>query len=448
MFRGLMVVAALLWVALCSGGVGAGVIVFNDGSFSYQGYMEEDGEPANGMYSFRFEAFNEPVGPGIASEFLFFSEPVPVVDGLFVVNVQMGGSLENAQQFWRTVGNQDMYLEIGVGLFEGGPYETLGTRVPMGWGARAQYSGFSEALIFPYADSFTDEFFDPTTMVSLTSVAGGTVLELITMNNTDEPVLSILGEDVFGSDYGFQNGALRIDAMNEPVGALISGGQYGLVSLLEAGAPFAETALIAQVNNGVNAVALTAINQETNTFATLASATRGAEIGGDVLARDELRVQGEALRDYASNSPSPIGPLAYASINSSGSVSAGTANVSSVWNAGSERYEITIAGESVTFQTHVIIANVVDLNSPRVATVNAAGGVVLVKIWNLNGTNDAIQDNFQLVVYDPAVTVLSRNAAPGGVDLDRYIEQTGEVMIRTAPRHEPVEDGAPVPFGQ
>ena len=30
----------------------------NDGTFNYQGYLEVDGAPANGMYSFRFEAFD------------------------------------------------------------------------------------------------------------------------------------------------------------------------------------------------------------------------------------------------------------------------------------------------------------------------------------------------------------------------------------------------------
>jgi hypothetical protein len=449
MFRGLMLVAASLCVALSGLNAQGGIVMFNDGSFSYQGYMEENGAPANGMYSFRFEAFLNPTGPEISSDLFFLSDPVPVVDGLFVVNVQMGGSLANAREFWKTVGNQVMYLEIGVGMFKGGPYETLGTRVPMGWGARAQYSVFSEGLIFPYADSFTDEFFDPTTMVSLTSVAGGSVLEAIAGNNENPPIIAVSSATPYGLDFGIQNGGVHVDAEGRPVGLLSISDQYAVVGLLASDNGGQVSSFLGQVSTGVSgADSFQGLNFNGGNFVYLAGDEYAGDFDGDVLVRDSMRVRGDAERDYALNSPSPIGPLAYASINSGGSVSAGTANVSSVWDPANERYEITIAGESVSFQTHVIIANVVDLNSPRVATVNAAGNLVFVKIWNLNATNQAIQDNFHLVVYDPGVQVLNRGASPGGVDLDKYIEQTGDVMIQTAPRHEPVEDRVPVPVGQ
>lgn len=442
-------VAASLCMALCGLNAQGGIVMFNDGSFSYQGYMEENGAPANGMYSFRFEAFLNPTGPEISSDLFFISDPVPVVDGLFVVNVQMGGSLANAREFWKTVGNQVMYLEIGVGLVKGGPYETLGTRVPMGWGARAQYSVFSEGLIFPYADSFTDEFFDPTTMVSLTSVAGGSVLEANAGNNENPAIIAVNSATPDGLDFGFQTGGVHIDTQGRALGLLSIADQFAIAGLIRADNGSQIAALLGQVSSTVvGADAVQAFNFNGGNFVYLASDEYAGDFDGDVLVRNSMRVRGGAERDYAVNSPSPIGPLAYASISSTGSVTAGTANVSSVWNAASERYEITIAGEFVTFQTHVMIANVVDLNSPRVATVNAAGGVVYVKIWNLNATNDAIQDNFQLVVYDPGVEALDRRAVPNGVDLDKYIEQTGDVMIRTAPRHEPVEDRVPVPVGQ
>ncbi|HCT44303.1 MAG TPA: hypothetical protein DF699_03750, partial [Phycisphaerales bacterium] len=37
--------------------VQSGLMTENSGSFNYQGRLEVDGQPANGMYSFRFEAF-------------------------------------------------------------------------------------------------------------------------------------------------------------------------------------------------------------------------------------------------------------------------------------------------------------------------------------------------------------------------------------------------------
>ena len=78
--------------------VQSGVVTMNDGSFNYQGYLEVDGEPANGMYSFRFEAFDDADGFDIAHELYFTSELVEVVDGLFDLDVQMGGVASEAHQ--------------------------------------------------------------------------------------------------------------------------------------------------------------------------------------------------------------------------------------------------------------------------------------------------------------------------------------------------------------
>ncbi len=444
-----MVVVSLLWIALCGSGAGAGVIVFNDGSFSYQGYMEDNGAPANGMYSFRFEAFNDPTGFDIASEFFFTSELVPVVDGLFVVNVQMGGSLENAQQFWKTVGNQDMYLEIGVSLVEGGPYETLGTRVPMGWGARAQYSGFSEALIFPYSDSFTDEFFDPTTMVSLTSVAGGTVLEANVENDQNEAIIAVNSADPDGLDFGFQTGGVHIDTQGRAIGLLSIADQYAIAGLLRADNGSQSAAILGQVSSGVvGADALQALNFNGGNFAYLATDEYAGEFNGEVIVRDSMRVLGAAERDYAVNSPSPIGPLAYGSVSAAGNVTAGTANLSAAWDAANLRYEIAVTGESVAFSTHSVTITVVDSSEPRLATFNTFGGDIWVKIWDLNSGNIAVQDNFSIVIHDSNPVAASRSAMPDGVDLDKHSERTGDDLVRTVPRHVPIEEREELPIGQ
>ncbi len=422
----------------------AGVVVFNDGSFSYQGYMEEDGSPANGMYSFRFEAFNHPTGNDIASEMFFMSVPVPVVDGLFVVNVQMGGSLANAQQFWRTVGNQDMYLEIGVGEFEGGPYETLGTRVPMGWGARAQYSGFSEALIFPYVDSCSDPFGDPSTMISLTSEFGGTVAELRANGVSDEPTVHIRGENVYNSSFGFQSGALLVDSMEDEVAIRGEGSRFSIVGFFSdpPTLPGLSAAIVGSVgfSSSPDVIAVWGTNGPAGTSARLGTADYAGDFDGDVLARDDLRVQGEPTRDYASNSPSPIGPLAYGFVSNAGDVSSATANLSASWDAANLQYIIEVDGEAIAFNTHAVSIAVVDSFFPRVATYNASVDGLTVKIWDIAGGNVAIQDNFSIVIYDANPVVLNRIAVPDGVDPDKYAEQTGARLIQTRPRHEPVEE--------
>ncbi len=439
-----------LWLAcavvvglLSSLGFG-GVVVFNDGSFSYQGYLEVDGEPANGSYSFRFEAFNDPVGFDIASEFFFTSVPVPVVDGLFVVNVQMGGSLANAQQFWETVGNQDMYLEIGVGMFEGGPYETLGARVPLGWGARAQYSGYSEALIFPYVDSYTDPFGDPSTMISLTSEFGGTVAELRSNSESDEPTVYIRGDEVFSPTFGFQSGALLVDSKEDEVAIRGEGSRFSVIGNFPEPPtlPGVSAAIVGSVGFGSSAdvVAIWGTNGPAGTSARLGTADYAGDFDGDVIARDGLRVQGEPTRDFASDSPSPIGPLAYGFVSSGGTVSSATANLSASWDAANSQYIIEVDGEALAFNTHAVSISVVDSFSPRVATYNASVEGLTVKIWDIAGGNIAVQDNFSIVIYDADPVVVNRLAVPDGVDADKYTEITGAVLVETRNRVEPVEE--------
>ncbi|MBO6514799.1 MAG: hypothetical protein JJ974_12625, partial [Phycisphaerales bacterium] len=399
--------------------------------------------------SFRFEAFNDPGGNDIASEFLFFSDLVTVVDGLFVVDVQMGGSLENARAFWESVGDQVVYLEIGVGEFEGGPYETLGTLVPMGWGARAQYSLFAEELVFPYADVYVDPSADPSTMLSLTNVFGGTVAELRADGVADEPIVYIRGENVFTPNFGFQSGALFVDSMEDEVGIRGEGSRFSIIGNFPQPStlPGLSAAVVGSVGfaSSPNVIAVWATNGAAGTSARLGTENYAGDFDGDVLARDDLRVQGEATRDYASNSPSPIGPLAYGSVSASGNVLTGTANLSASWDSANDRYLISVAGESMAFSTHIVSLTVVDGNEPRLATFNTTSGDIAVKIWDLNSGNAEIQDNFSIVIYDANPVVLQRVSVPDGVDADKYSEAIGGSLIQTTPRYTPIEELDDVP---
>lgn len=413
--------------------VQSGIITANDGTFNYQGYLEVDGQPANGMYSFRFEAFEDPTGFDIAHELYFYSELVQVVDGLFDLDVQMGGVASEARRFWREIGNQEMYFEIGVSEIEGGPYTTLGTRAKLGWSARAQYAGISESLRFPYAEVYTDPSADPTTMLSLTSEFGGIVAEFRSNQVRDEPLVYIRGDEVFSPTFGFQSGALLVDSRDDEVGIRGEGSRYSVVGFFadESTLPGVSAALLGNVGffSSPDVVAVWAVNSPAGTSARLGTENYAGDFSGDVLVDGNMRVEGEPVRDFGSNELSPIGPIAYGFIGSSGTTSGATANLSSSWDAANSRYIISVEGESIFNGPYTATVTVVDSNEPRVATTNAIGGDLTVTIWDLNSGNTRVQDNFQVVIYKPDPNAFLLRGAPNGVDSDKYYEQTGSAPV-------------------
>ncbi len=415
-----------------------GISQINDGSFNYQGYLEEDGLPANGVYFFEVHLLDSN-GDEIDSRF-DQPGPITVVDGLFDMDIQMGGTPADAEFFWRHYGHLAKKLRIMVGTVEGGPYTALSPDVDLGSSPHALWSRYAGALQFPYTETYSNFFGDPDTMLSLTHQFGGTVIELIAGAFQNQPTLSVLSPTPSGINFGSQNGAIHIDAQGRQTGLVSLSDQYAVVGLLPADSGIQAAAIIGQVDSSVpGALAVQALNLNASNFASLGTPSYAGDFSGDVLARDNLRVQGEPTRDYAPNNPSPIGPLAYGSVASSGAISAGTANLSAVWDAPNSRYIISVAGESLDFTTHTVSVTVVDVIEPRVATFAGTNGSIAVKIWDLNSGNLAIQDNFSIVIYDANPVVLSRASVPNSADLDQYTEQTGITPIQTRPVMAPVE---------
>ena len=112
-------------------------------------------------------------------------------------------------------------------------------------------------------------------------------------------------------------------------------------------------------------------------------------------------IDGEIKKVVSGGTMERATPIAYAFINSDGSVASGTPNVSCTWNAGSQQYEITIAGESYFYNNYVTTVTVSGL--ARIATTNSGVGKLLVfiqefyvisfgkvltvrmKVWSLDG---------------------------------------------------------------
>jgi hypothetical protein len=424
-----------------------GVSQLNDGSFNYQGYLEEAGAPANGVYFFEVHILDSN-GDEIDSRF-DQPGPITVTDGLFDMDIQMGGTPADAEFFWRNFGHLAKKLQIMVGTVEGGPYTTLSPDVDLGSSPHALWSRYAGALQFPYTETYGNNFGDPDTMLSLTHQFGGTALELVAGLERDPAILSVLSPTPSGTSFGSQTGAIHVDALGRRSGLVSIADEFPVVGLLSSDSGIQNTAVLGQVGTGVpGAHAMQALNLNSDNYAYLGTPDYAGEFTGKVLVSDNLRVQGEPTRDYALNSPSPIGPLAYASVNANAAVTSSTANISVTWDSVQLRYVVAVAGENMHFTTHTVSVSVVDTVEPRLATFNAFNGDILVKIWDLNSGNAPVQDNFSIVIYDANPVLINRAVTPDGVDLDKYIEKTSITPIQTQAQHEPVESRNVKAFGQ
>jgi len=74
-------------------------------AFTYQGFLRDNGTPANGEYDLRFALFDSPIG-GNQIGSVVFREDVLVADGLFTVEVDFGAAPFNT--------GARRWIEIGV----------------------------------------------------------------------------------------------------------------------------------------------------------------------------------------------------------------------------------------------------------------------------------------------------------------------------------------------
>ncbi|GEM_PF-1625438 len=416
-----------------------------DASFNYQGRLEVDGAPANGDFFFEVNLLGSDgdlIDPRFATP-----GPITVVDGVFDMDILMGGTDADADFFWRTYGHLAKKARIGVGTIEG-VYTELSPDVDLGSSPHALYSRYAGAIRFPYTDTYTDINADPVTMFSLTNEFGGVVAEFRSNEETDEPVVYIRGENVYSPNFNFQSGALLVDSMDDEVAIRGEGSRLSVIGFHSD--PFTLPGVGAAVlgSIGFNAspelIAVWANNSAAQTSARLGTELYAGDFDGDVLARDDLRVVGVAERDFAPNMPAPIGPIAYGFINGDGIVIGGTANLNCFWDPALNLYRVSVDGVSFVFGAQSVQVTVIDLNEPRVATTNMVSGEIRVAIWDLNSGNALVQDNFQIAIFDPtAGSAIAIDQTPPGVDPDKYSEQTGISPVRViqnAPR--PVE---PVP---
>ncbi|MCI0365397.1 MAG: hypothetical protein L0219_16130 [Phycisphaerales bacterium] len=114
----------------------------------------------------------------------------------------------------------------------------------------------------------------------------------------------------------------------------------------------------------------------------------------------DVHVIGNLTREYSAGTSNSAAPLAYAYVNSDGTLDAATANVGCAWDAVNNRYVITLAGEIYSVGTHITIVTPRTVTgAPFLATVNSGGGQLFVRIYNLTGT--PLQNAFQFITFKP-----------------------------------------------
>jgi hypothetical protein len=89
--------------------------------FTYQGRLNVSGNPANGLYDFRFKVFSDSYGTTqIGSSFL--TNGIPATNGLFIVGVDFGPGIFTGSNYW---------LEVSVRANGAGSYTILDPLQPV-----------------------------------------------------------------------------------------------------------------------------------------------------------------------------------------------------------------------------------------------------------------------------------------------------------------------------
>ncbi len=122
----------------------------------------------------------------------------------------------------------------------------------------------------------------------------------------------------------------------------------------------------------------------------------GSSIVAAINADGSAEFQQLEFGDNTVQTTAAIGPIAFGSISSSAAISSGSGGYTVVYDNTSNRYEITITGETYHF------TNYTSLVTPASSTVSSfrtssVSGKLLVYLYNSTGT--PIQGNFHFIVY-------------------------------------------------
>jgi hypothetical protein len=111
----------------------------------------------------------------------------------------------------------------------------------------------------------------------------------------------------------------------------------------------------------------------------------------------DLTVTGTINRAYMPGTTSHATPLAFAHIKADGTMTAGTPNLTTTYNATAQRYEVTIAGEAYDFLAYPTIVTSNSFN--RTAVAGNAGGKMAIYVSDTTG--NPTQAGLEVLIFKP-----------------------------------------------
>jgi hypothetical protein len=124
--------------------------------------------------------------------------------------------------------------------------------------------------------------------------------------------------------------------------------------------------------------------------ADFATNTHALELHGNAKILKEVNTE--------ANSGANMLPIAYGTIYANGLLAANSNNISCIWNAATQVYEITIVGENYAWANY--ITNVTPIwSTPLVTKTHSQGGKLIVELYALNGAKS--QGVFQFTTFKP-----------------------------------------------
>ena len=127
-------------------------------AFTYQGRLNQDGAPANGLFDFRFALYDSTNLPGALLAGPVTNAAVTVSNGLFTTSLNFGNVFTGASN----------WLEIAVSASGSNSFSTLSPRQPLTPSPYAIFAGAAAAVTGPVSASQLSGTLSPTNFSAMT----------------------------------------------------------------------------------------------------------------------------------------------------------------------------------------------------------------------------------------------------------------------------------------